>query len=138
MPEEFDAATQGDSEGGGLNQKLDYPFLLLYQMQKISQKFSDGNIVGGIYIIKLMESSCSFKDGDGWKAKITELDKEFQTKFKEINAKKSSMYESIKSQGMSMEIDVLTDYWLRRFDILMSLNKMRNMLYKETEIGEIR
>jgi hypothetical protein len=136
---EFDAVEQTDAEGGGgINQKLDYPFLLLYQMQKISQKFSEGNITGGIYIIKLMEASCSFKDNDGWKAKITALNTEFEPRFKAINAQKTSMYESIKSRGVSMEFDTMTEYWLRRYDILMSLNKMKNMLYKETEVGEIR
>ena len=123
---------------GGLNQKLDFPFLLLYQMQKITQKFSEGSIQGGIFIIKLMESSYSFKEEDGWKIKIKALDEEFEGKFTEVNNEKVSMYQDVREKAKSNEFLMLTDYWLRRFDILMCLPKMKNMLYKETETGIIK
>lgn len=124
--------------GGGLNQKLDYPFLLLYQMQKITQMFSTGNISGGMFIIKLMESSCSFKKDDGWDKKIAELDKEFAPKFIRVREQKKSLRENVRNEAILEERELQTDYWIKRFDILMCLNKMRNMLYKETETGVIQ
>jgi hypothetical protein len=134
---ENDIVEPADNEGG-LNQKLDYPLLLLYQMQKITQSFSTGNIQGGIFIIKLMESSCSFKLEDGWKKEIDKLDLEFRPKVNKAREKLQSMYPDVVKQGQAEDTALTMDYWLRRFDILMCLNKMRNMLYKETETGYIK
>jgi hypothetical protein len=136
--EEYNKIEEPSDSEGGLNQKLDYPFLLIYQMQKITQKFAEGNVQGGAFIVRIMESSCPFKADDGWKKEIEKLDSEFIPKFNEARSKKNSLKENMRQEGLNEEQSLNIEYWLRRFDILMTLNKMQNMLYKETETGEIR
>ena len=135
----FDDIVLGDApKTEGLNQKLDYPFLLLFQMQQISSKFANGDTMGASFLIKIMESSCPFRVNDGWKEQIDALDKEFLPLKSDIESRKKSMYADVRSRAIVDEGNMLVDYWIRRYDLLMSIPKMQNMLYKETEVGIIR